>query len=287
MSRCAWPLSLLPSLLSASLALAADIGVEPTGYGNGSNLVILGSIEVGDAERFRKIVIGEIDQGKWIGSVSVFSPGGSAYDSMSIGKQVRTLRASTKAPSRLRERAGGPQELNLCQTYFRASGGSFRYNIRTRSGDARCTCTSGCFLIWAAGVGRSGDVLGVHRMRWQDFHFESVAQAESMYGAAIGEMSEYLRSMDVPDNVIRLTMNTPSSSMYFLNKTELAPMSGDSATLEEIVAQRCRGLSKNPTAVGGGYSYSSYAQCAQNLSEEASRTGAREFMAKFASPPRH
>src|SRR5438270_877167 len=79
---------------------AAFIGVEES-EGQGISLVIMGKIVLGDAERFRQVVIQQLNQGKWIGSVKLFSPGGSMYDGMSIGRQIRTLRASTLAPTRL------------------------------------------------------------------------------------------------------------------------------------------------------------------------------------------
>src|SRR6185369_3256103 len=37
------------------------------------------------------------------------------------------------------------------------------YDPRYGIGDARCTCASACFFIWAAGAEREGDVIMIHR----------------------------------------------------------------------------------------------------------------------------
>jgi hypothetical protein len=192
---------------------------------------------------------------------------------MAIGKQIRILHASTVAPTRLDRPAG----VNLCMTFFATSGGSFRYNPSTGSGDPRCTCASACFLIWAAGYGREGNVLGVHRMRWEDFNFQSTTQATDMYNAAIREVSLYLQGMDTPDYVIRMSTVTPSSSIHFLSQSELAPMLGLPPGIEEMKSSKCGQRPQNGDP--GGV----YLNCTQRIYEEDSRIGASAFMQVYGS----
>jgi hypothetical protein len=262
--------------ICAKTAGGASILVDQE-YQQAVNIIVMDQSFPGDAESFRRVVVNQIQQGKWIGLVKVFSPGGSTYDGIEIGRQIRTLRASTVAPTRLTRPAG----VNFCLT-MSVSGGAMQFNPATRKGDSRCVCTSACFLIWAGGWGREGDVVGVHRMRWEDFNFQSTTQANDMYSKAISDVSEYLRSMDVPDNVIRISAVTASSSMYFLTKAELALLLGQPPGIDEMKAARCGRLSRTATP---GRVTTPYYDCVSVIYEQESRVGSEQFMKVYGSKP--
>jgi hypothetical protein len=255
-------------------AWAAFIGAEPS-IGKGVNIVILDKIVRGDAERFRQVVLTQIQQDKWVNEVRVFSPGGSTTDGIEIGKQIRLLRATTVAPTLLDK----PQNTRMCLTSF-AQNGAMMFDFRYRTGNPRCDCASSCFIIWAAGASRKGDVLGVHRMKWEDFNFTSTTQANNMYDDAIGRVSAYLRTMDVPDYVIRMMMATSSSTMHYLSKSELAPMLGLRPGIDEMVFARCGGRPN-----GDNYQTMAQLNCAFAIYEEESRVGAVNFMKVYQSHP--
>jgi len=273
-------MSLAP--LGERIARAAWIGAEPA-VGQSVNIVILGKIESDDDERFRKIIVSELQKGHWIGLVRTYSPGGDTTAAMRIGEQIRTLRASTVAPSRMDSPAG----LRVCLTSV-ISQGSMQYSELDGTGDPRCECASACFLIWAAGEGREGDVLGLHRMRFTDPMFAGVPTdtARLLYERAIQEGMGYLRKMGIPENIIQLNFGTSSGNLRYLSKQEVQPMLGLSPGIEELKLARC---GRQPGNNSNDSARLRYFNCTQAIYEEDSRKGGQEFLrvygdSAFVSP---
>jgi hypothetical protein len=80
------------------------------------------------------------------------------------------MRAQTDAPIRLPPMPNVYPDINFCPLGNEFEGGTKRYFYDTNRHmcEANCNCTSACFLVWAAGIGRYGDVIGVHRPSFAD-----------------------------------------------------------------------------------------------------------------------
>ena len=128
--------SLLASLLFA-LAVFANaatfsIGKSESGR-NVTGILIEGEIVPGDFAKFES----EVLQRQNIDPIWLASPGGDMMEAMRIGELVRELKLSVWAPNGLLF----PVVVN-------------RENA---------VCASACFYIYAAGVLRRGEIVGIHR----------------------------------------------------------------------------------------------------------------------------
>src|ERR1017187_3382463 len=122
-------------IFSPLVASAANIYVSA----NKLWINVEGEIVPGD---FSRLVNTLSNTGTSIGTVAIFSKGGGVNEAIKIGNLIRDLRLHT-----LSAKGFGAQG-NVCGKIFDQSN---------------CTCLSACVLIFAAGVNRYGNVLGVHR----------------------------------------------------------------------------------------------------------------------------
>src|SRR5262249_38230253 len=149
------------------------------------------------------------------------------------------------------------------------------YNRNTGEGDPNCTCESACFLIWAAGLGRHGDVIGVHRTWFRDqawFGKLSPEEAEIRYGAMVRVGKEYLREMGTPENIIQAMYATASVEMRYLSKDELNQMDNEVPFLAEQTIARC---GEHPSDRNG---QEIWRDCAYEIWTPFIRKGADEYL---------
>jgi hypothetical protein len=234
----------------------------------------LGEIVAADDEKFRQVALSEIRKGGWVGGVSIYSPGGHTIAAMHIGEQIRILRAQTGAPQyypTLWQRH--------CNTTLFPDG--IYYNERTGEGDRRCECASACFLIWAAGYGRSGGVLGVHRMRFTDPSFAGLQapQAAALYDRVIADGQNYLRRMGIPENIIQLNYGTDSASLRYLTRDEIRPMIGLPPGLDELKIARCGHTQGSLTDA----EQLKFKECVEQILEENARSAAQEYLKAYGN----
>jgi hypothetical protein len=261
----------------------AQIAIDIWDHGDSQvSIVLLGEVKVGDAERFRKVLVQQLRAGKWIAAVFTNSPGGSMMDGIGIGEQIRKVRASTTAPNYL---TGGPNVGgHFCTVVPPPNWANYgiTFHPKTGKGDPRCTCTSACFAMWAGGYGRQGNVLGVHRMRVQDFGrlVKTTEEAKEVYDRLIAAATGYFKRMDVPDYVIRMATVTSSADIHFLSKSELAPMVGNIPHTEELINSRCPRLPARSSPNFGELATQRY-YCARTIDEEESRIGGAEYLAEY------
>ncbi|MDH3574881.1 MAG: hypothetical protein OET18_10295 [Desulfobacterales bacterium] len=165
-----------------------------------ANIRLIGKIEKGDAEKF-KIIVEYLREEKIIVNVLLLgSIGGDTEEAMQIGTIVRELFIPTQAPYAL-------------DSGFTCNG----YPSELKEDD--CDCSSACFLIWAAGVYRMGDVLGVHQPYFLGGNTEELSATEGqkervqMYEG----IKSYLEKMDIPEHIINKMFNTGSDEITYLD----------------------------------------------------------------------
>jgi hypothetical protein len=165
-----------------------------------ANIRLIGKIEKGDAEKF-KIIVEYLREEKIIVNMLLLaSIGGDTEEAMQIGTIVRELFIPTQAPYALDSGFtcnGYPSELK----------------------EDECDCSSACFLIWAAGVYRMGDVLGVHQPYFLGGNTEELSATEAQ--KELVQMYEgirsYLEKMDIPEHIINEMFNTGSDEIAYLD----------------------------------------------------------------------
>ena len=220
--------------VSVKHVLAADI------YAVKCDLVILGVIATGDDIRFKKELSLLFQTGCAAPSVILYSQGGDLLPASNIGKQIYFLYLTTVAPNLaaskqepdLRPRNGarickhmpGSREryqkaFEYDQRHMAEFLGALRdwrhkklpkladffdYNPVTGEGDPRCTCGSACFIIWAAGAEKRGDVIQIHRPYFDQASFAKmdVRQAEIAYQKLSDDVRSYLLDASVPRELL-------------------------------------------------------------------------------------
>jgi hypothetical protein len=185
-------------------------------YNCGGEILIRGEIQKGDYATFRNILATKEPS---IYAVSLISRGGDMEEAMKIGGLLRQRMLKTYAPL-------------ISNTHlYRAYSASRNGFICT--GD-ECICASACFLIYAAGIKRIGSVLMVHRPRDASGTFGSkrAARASEEYRNILSRVNDYLRSMEVPDNIINKMQSTSSSDISLLTPQDTEGMEKVPSILE-------------------------------------------------------
>lgn len=210
-------------------------------------MVVSGDIEAGDQLKFQNEVTRVLRSGYIISGIHFLSHGGDVDAAMNIGHQIRLLEVITYAPS-------FENGLNSC----RVSGDRLHahfvtWNTETSKGDSQCTCQSACSLMWAAGVSRRGDVVGIHRAHFNKRWFGSLPtdKATKVYAKSFDLFARYLREYEIPESIIRQLFATSSRSMKFLSKDQIRELkslpsyAAANAAKEELVRTKCHRLPKS------------------------------------------
>jgi hypothetical protein len=209
-----------------------------------------GKIEPEDGVKFREIATGLARQGLLIYRVNIFSNGGSVAAAKSIGDQIRTLNAITQAPFRFYDRRNG-QWVQRRQTSCWLDQ-KFGDAVMSQPGEKLqpCDCASACFLIWASGISRMGNHVGVHRFYFDREYFGSlpVTEAQTQYARAEDDFRGYLSKLNVPTTIVDRLFATDSKSMYYLSKSEIELMAS-TPSLEEYAEAKC-GPDKTQRQIG-------------------------------------
>ena len=176
---------------------------DSAAYNWAHSIVIDGKIEPGDFSKFKKIFDATIKSNSVIMGVELSSFGGDVFEAMKIGDFIRNNYMTTVAPTKSSDG-------------IKCSWG----------GKKDCTCNSSCFLIWAAGVRRQGNILGLHRPYFKKKHFVglSPSDAEIKYKGMSSVVKKYLQLMDIPNDIIEKMFEYSSKEIYFLDKNKFAAL---------------------------------------------------------------
>ncbi len=198
-------ISVLFGYVYSAAVWSAEISLAETGYLQRplKGILIEGEIKKGDYDRFRYLVmLGMVGPGIWLAS-----PGGDLVEAIRIGKLIRKLKLEVYAPD---------SNSKLWATTI---------HIKNPQNNV---CASACFFIYAAGVRRAGDVLGVHRPRFTEENLRSMSIDEVATGQSASQefASSYLKSMGTPSTIIEIMNSTKPSDMHWLTENELKPLKG-------------------------------------------------------------
>lgn len=286
---------LLPTL---NPCRALDMNVAVDGDEKLVYVNMWGKVEQGDDAKFKALVLPLVRTGHLIFKVNVFTTGGHVQAAMRIGDQIRTLQAITEAPSRFHDRRGGQwvQRSSVECWFYTLShpggtvsngwpGNQIRRDLNRGAANSWCECASACFLIWASGVTRGGNYVGIHRFRFEEAYFASlpVAEARTKYAQAEADFRAYLKKLDIPETILDRLFATDSKSMYYLTKSELELVKS-TPYLEELTEARC-GPDKSVRSVSrDGWSTkfdNDRIVCYRSILKELMTLGAKEYLRQY------
>ena len=248
---------IIPAVLFAVAAYAdaASIGIGRTDNGrNLSGILIEGQIVAGDFEKFQSQVLRREN----IDPVWLASPGGDVVEAMKIGELVRELKLSVWAPSK---------------------NGLLFPTIGSASNSV---CASACFYIYAAGVQRRGEVVGIHRPYFSPSALSksSLNEAANAQAAALELSRAFLARAGVPASIVERIGTIASDKISWLAESDLATLNGFIPEFDEWFRAKCA-TSPNtrlPT------SHSERAECEMSLLEQ--EQGAARFRWLLRTAPR-
>ena len=202
-------------------------------------VLIKGRIEPGDAGKFAQLVR---NSHPFLHDVALWSPGGSVEEAVKIGRLIRKGLIFTEAPLNSQKNryyldaSGLPAE--------RQGWGSL-LSVRDCEG-ANCVCASACFLIWAAGIERTGSVLGVHRPTISSTAFAALPadRAGTLYRQLLSEVGTFLDEMEIPRRYVELMTDTASNDVRWLNLDEANSLE-TAPSIAEWFASTCGAMSRS------------------------------------------
>jgi hypothetical protein len=247
-------------------------------------LHLWGPILHGDGEKFQSFVLPYIRNGYELFQVDTFSSGGDVEAAMNIGDQIRVLRASTQSPRTFTNMEGFVNcwFLSSSTPYGLAYGPTYKRSLTDGSGASWCECASACFLIWANGLTRAGNWIGIHRFKFDELFFGQLpaTRAETLYADAEAKYKSYLENLDIPSSIIQRLFATPSISLYYLTKSEIELLESN-PYLEELTHAKC-GIEKVEHFPGGSERRDPvWIQCEKAILKEIRQSGAQAYLAKY------
>jgi hypothetical protein len=265
-----WFLALLFGMLATGHGWALSMNVKTDDSEKLAYVNLWDHVDAGDDRKFRALILPYLQAGYVIFQVNIFSPGGDSDAAMGIGEQIRTLNAQTQGPVKREGFLGTDVECRFAE----ASGGRIVPRVISGTTYPWCTCTSACFLVWAAGFRREGNYVGMHRFRFEEKVFATwpAEQARSRYVDWQERETLYLRKLGVPSSMIELMFAVNSESMHFLTESQLQLMQSN-PYVEELIRARC-GLAKGTTTREGD----SYVRPYEAADKACYRATLREFM---------
>lgn len=178
--------------------------------------LIKGEIQVGDSTKFESLLRSSHPFSR---KIKLWSSGGVVEEAMKIGRLVRAALLETEAPSGILFTTKGHGRLVTLASILDPA-------IAPICQGPGCHCASACFLIWAAGVDRTGDVVGVHRPSTQSTTFANLPpeKASGLYRQLITEVGRYLENMEVPRAIVERSTITASVDMYWISASQAEAM---------------------------------------------------------------
>jgi hypothetical protein len=198
--------------------------------------MIKGTIDTGDSAKFAQLLQ---NNHPFLGTVLLWSSGGLVEEAMKIGRLVRKDILTTNAPF----------EATLPHPVGSGSLTDPRLalaDVATMCDDSSCHCASACFLIWAAGIEREGNALGLHRPSIRSTSFADLPpeRASGLYRLLLAEVERYLTEMEIPRRYIEIMTDTSSTDIRWLDLEEAWSLE-EAPSVAEWIAAGCGAISKS------------------------------------------
>ena len=226
-------------LVQASLGRAGDVWVEAgkPPYPIAS-IYFEGRIEPGDAEKIINILKQHI-----VKEFTIWSPGGDVEEAIKLSDILRSRGVRIRTASvRILAReycSANPSDPSCAEELV---CGSERNRPRNQGS---CICASACALIWLTAFDNYEfedyrAIIGVHQPKLAEQYFAQLPfdRARYFYDTMIVGVRDYLRANGVSEIIVSRFLNTPHSSLYFLNDQEVQ-MSHRSGAVRALMRERC------------------------------------------------
>jgi len=212
-------------------ATAATIDVAHDQSGKPLSAITLeGDIEPGDLVRL-EIAVEQFDiihEPHVAARIYLRSRGGDVEEAMKLGSYIRRLRLETEAPTKV-------------------DGNSDIMSFVSPAAGNNNICASACFLIFAGGVRRHGNLLALHRpylpksaaRKISDLDYEAIEKSTMI------KVALYLKNMEIDQFFIDKMMTTDSQDAYVVSlwETDKYHLHGTVPSIEESILARCTELS--------------------------------------------
>ena len=226
---------LIISLSALNTAHSAEITLDPvhiSGKSNVHGILIEGEIVKGDYDKFYDLIENSIG-GREI--VFLASKGGDLLESLKIGRLIRELNITTNAPFYVPDISPPPFPFLLA-----------------RARKENLVCASSCFFILAAGVNRSGGIIGIHRPYLSKEEYLDIDEKAALkISAEINKIiKEYLEEMNIPNSLVDKMYKVSGDRIEWLEyeKSGFVPyFNGVIPQLEDWVRARCPSDKKDKT----------------------------------------
>jgi hypothetical protein len=176
----------------------------------------------------------------FVRTVLLWSPGGSVVEAMKIGRMVRKNMLETWAPTEL--------DANGLGHLYDPTSDPLSRNTRDLCDGEGCNCASACFLIWASGIERSGNALGLHRPTTNSTDFTDLPpdRGSSAYREILSGVEQFLLEMEVPQRVIDKMTGTASDNVSWLTLKDTESLT-EVPSISELLLASCGSLSRDET----------------------------------------
>jgi hypothetical protein len=186
---------LVLGLFAADLE-AADIRVARSPSGAPlPGISIEGAIAAGDYQKLVDVALANKDAH----TVWLASRGGNLAEALRMGRLIRRLELAVWVPFSTAE------------------------PLVSLKDPANNTCSSSCFLLYAAGVSRHGSVLGLHRpsLPADEYFSLGLDGAAAAHRVIADAVARYLDEMGVPSKYTSVMLSTNASDMAWLSSEEI------------------------------------------------------------------
>ena len=183
-------LFLVADVEAADIRLARSLSGAPL-----PGITIEGTIAPGDYQKLAALALSS----KGAHTVWLASAGGNLSEALRMGRFIRSLGFAVSVPFSKDEPLVA---------------------LRNRANN---TCSSSCFLLYAAGVSRQGSVLGLHRpsLPADEYFALGLDGAVAAYAVIREAVTGYLEEMGVPSKYTSLMLSTANSDMVWLPSEDI------------------------------------------------------------------
>ena len=209
-------LFLVADLEAAEIRLAQSLSGAPL-----PGITIEGAIAPGDYQKLVDVALSSREAH----TVWLASPGGNLSEALRMGRLIRSLGLAVWAPFSKAE------------------------PLVTLKNPAHNTCSSSCFLLYAAGVTRRGLVLGLHRpsLPADEYFSLGLDGAVAAHRVIDKAVAGYLEEMGVPSKYTSIMLSTRASEMAWLSSEDIH---NDLDGVIAEYAEKCRDACLRPRRPG-------------------------------------